>query len=92
MEDPFTHIEPQGQAGDPESGGEIAQRGSLGLSLIIIGVLLALFVPILGPIIALIMGIVIRKTPGAIALIVLGGFFISVHLVFNILVPLFTTP
>jgi hypothetical protein len=92
MEDPFrlyeSQEEPNNQA-PPQAG---ASQGRLGIIFIIMGILVALFVPIVGPLLALILGIIYRKSAGAIALIILGGFFLAVHLVFNILIPLFAIP
>lgn len=81
--------QPQEQAESAEPGQVPVQRGSTGITMIIFGILLALFVPIVGPVTALIMGIVMRKTPGAILLTALGGFFIAFHIVFNFLFPIF---
>jgi uncharacterized membrane protein len=90
MEDPLYLQEPQEDSASSASRQEGAQSGRLSVAFVVLGVLVALFVPILGPLLALILGIIYRRSWGAIALIVLGGFFLLVHLVFNILVPMFT--
>lgn len=89
MDDPRRLIETKSNPEIPTQGTDELPRLHPSTLVLILGILLALFVPILGPLTALVMGIVMRKSPGAFILIILGVFFISFHIVFNFLFPIF---
>ncbi len=84
--------QPQEQAESIERGRKTAQRGNLGVGLLIVGALLALLIPLIGPVIALIMGITMRKIPLAIVLVAFSSFLLAAELILIILAPTSTSP
>lgn len=89
---PNQPYQPQEPAEGTEPGREAALSGNLGVFYIIFGVLLALLIPIFGPVVALVMGIVIRKDRRAKVLIILGGLCLAIQLLSFLLVPMFRSP
>ena len=80
MEGPTRLSEPVDEAGSQALGWETALRGKWGVIVIAAGALIALLIPLFGPVIAIIMGIAMRKTPRAMILTVLGGLLLAIEL------------